>query len=583
MPRKKGSRDTSSQHQRSKAFPTTRQTSNGLLEESTWSDYPDSFFTEGIVKTLPGTSNVLLVAPNMSPDTDDKNITLLACWLAEALRGYAVINCQCYRKPVEGDPIPEELQLSDSPTPSKEDKRILKLRQRLLEETGGIPVDLDSFNYSQIGAYDYLINIWWEAGGIGYKAIPLVFFLCGIDDVTADKYGLDVALGAGYSLQEGKQTYVKGTATAERKFVKELLGRLRGLRDRVRVREGVEGYDLARGDEVGGWLRYNWNDRFDPSMADGWRANDIYSVLLAVRYTGFRDSKENLRRTAKELAHTICGLSLFKSWQETEMAKEATKKPKKSKEPKEKGKPLKSGSIPTQKQPIVSPQSAEVDQTLVNNAVHFINEKANEHVYKAYEEIGIYLLEKFFNNDVSLASSKNPRKPASYSELCRREDLAIHPARLGVMVRVAAQENFFRSEKLPSEKLSYTHKAELVKLPDDQRKIDLAKECIKKSLSTRQLAERVSEILKEMPRSAPVPLKLLESKLSDTKKLFADARITEMLLDEDTLEKELRSLSPKKREKFYEDVSVILEKSTKWVRGFEILYSQLEVYFMEGE
>ena len=72
------------------------------------------------------------------------------------------------------------------------------------------------------------------------------------------------------------------------------------------------------------------------------------------------------------------------------MAKQETKTPKKSKNGKRK--PSKRGPIPPKEQPIIAPAAVELDQTLVNDAVHFINEKANEHVYKAYEEIGNYLL-----------------------------------------------------------------------------------------------------------------------------------------------------------------------------------------------
>ena len=98
------------------------------------------------------------------------------------------------------------------------------------------------------------------------------------------------------------------------------------------------------------------------------------------------------------------------------------------------------------------------------------------------------------------------------------------------------------------------------------------------------MAERVSEILKAMPpKEIPTPIKFLERKLSDPEKLFADARITELLMDERRLEKEIGSLSPEKKKKLYEGVSVMLEKSSEWARYFELLHSRLEVYFMEGE
>lgn len=69
-----------------------------------------------------------------------------------------------------------------------------------------------------------------------------------------------------------------------------------------------------------------------------------------------------------------------------------------------------------------------VDMNLVEEAVGFINEKLNQGAYKIYEEIGSYLLEKFFGGNIELASSRNPYKVKSYKSLCDQEGLAIHPA-----------------------------------------------------------------------------------------------------------------------------------------------------------
>ena len=144
------------------------------------------------------------------------------------------------------------------------------------------------------------------------------------------------------------------------------------------------------------------------------------------------------------------------------------------------------------------------------------------------------------------------------------------------MVRVAAQEKFFASEKVPSEKLSYTHKAELVKLPDNPQKIELARECVNKSISSRQLAEKISKMLEKMRKDPPVALKLLESKISDPKRLFADTRVMEMFSHEERLEAELKGLSRKKRMRLCEAVEGILDQSKEWVWRFELLRSKLE-------
>ena len=111
-------------------------TNVGLSDKSTFSDYPDSFFTKGVVKSLAGTSNILIVAPNMSPDTLDKNIGLLVCELAETLGAYAVVNCRRYRKPREDDPAPEELHLSNSPRPTKETEEYPEATTKALRRDG---------------------------------------------------------------------------------------------------------------------------------------------------------------------------------------------------------------------------------------------------------------------------------------------------------------------------------------------------------------------------------------------------------------------------------------------------------------
>ena len=334
MSRKKGTRIPRTQQKSSDPLPAGRQTGDGLSEEFIFYEWTDSFFTDGMVKSLQGTSNVLLVASNLSPDTDDKNVGLLACELAEALGAYAVVNCQRYRRPIEGDPTPEELQLSGSPKPSKKNIKIMQLRQDLWDETGGIPVNLDSFSSASTAAYDYVEAIWMTAAEIGDTAIPLALFLCGIDDAKADEFGLDVAVGAGYLLKDKEQVCERDTGSAGGAFVEELIGRLSRLRDGIRVRDGVEGYALD-GDEVAGALRSEWAyERNNPS-GDAFRAEDAYSVLLAIRFSGFRDNEENLKRMVEELAGTISGLNLFKSWQSEKMAKKATKKPKEAKAEKE--------------------------------------------------------------------------------------------------------------------------------------------------------------------------------------------------------------------------------------------------------
>jgi hypothetical protein len=130
----------------------------------------------------------------------------------------------------------------------------------------------------------------------------------------------------------------------------------------------------------------------------------------------------------------------------------------------------------------------------IDDAVVFINETANKTIYKGSIEIGDYILKHFFDDDIKLAASKNPKKSASFVKLCERVDLAIHPSRLGLMVRVASQEKFLLAEEdVDPEQISYTHKASLVKLENNPNKVSLVKQCIEDNWTTRELVEKIKE------------------------------------------------------------------------------------------
>lgn len=136
-------------------------------------------------------------------------------------------------------------------------------------------------------------------------------------------------------------------------------------------------------------------------------------------------------------------------------------------------------------------ENENVDRELIEQSVRYINDKANETIYKGSLEIGNYILKHFFNDDIKLASSKNPRKPNSYKALCRRKDLSVPYSTLTVMVRVAAQERFLKLHNIDTGRLGYTHKANLIRLRNGEKKLKLARRCIVEGLSTRKLIELV--------------------------------------------------------------------------------------------
>jgi hypothetical protein len=222
--------------------------------------------------------------------------------------------------------------------------------------------------------------------------------------------------------------------------------------------------------------------------------------------------------------------------------------------------------------PSPSMEPAIVDKALVNDAVSFINEKANETLYRGSEEIGAYLLERFFGNDIAVASSRNPHKPASYTALCQRADLAVHPATLSLMVRVAAQEVFFRKENFDSAGLSYTHKAELVKLPNTTEKIRLAKKALKSTFTSRLLSEEVKRTKEKSGAKGKVISSVIEKYMTDPVRLFENSRRNDFLSNADNLKK-MRSET---RQKLQEKALEMVQKSKEWGKRYRALAKELE-------
>jgi hypothetical protein len=140
---------------------------------------------------------------------------------------------------------------------------------------------------------------------------------------------------------------------------------------------------------------------------------------------------------------------------------------------------------------VTQPDFLSCGDEFIDEAVKFINEKANEALYKGSIEVGAYILKNFFDDNIKLATSRDPRKSVSYSKLCWHRELTVKPETLGVMVRVASQEKFFAEENVNTDGLSYSHRAELVKLDNDQEKIELVGRILEEGWSVRRVRDVV--------------------------------------------------------------------------------------------
>ena len=217
-----------------------------------------------------------------------------------------------------------------------------------------------------------------------------------------------------------------------------------------------------------------------------------------------------------------------------------------------------------------------IDQELIDKSIKFINEKANETVYKGWKEIGEYILKTFFGDSIDQSSSKNPKKPESYRKLCKSPELALHPGTLSVMVRVAAQENFFKDKKIDTQALSYTHKAELVKLKNDNAvKMELIKACIEKSLSSRKLAGLIKKEREKLRKEyAPTPKKYF----SYVDRVVKNSELPVAFHDVKKLEK----LKPEIRNALKEKTKTLSEELKKLIRECNSLLKKIDKVEKKG-
>lgn len=147
---------------------------------------------------------------------------------------------------------------------------------------------------------------------------------------------------------------------------------------------------------------------------------------------------------------------------------------------------------PSNNLPVVA-NSSEGDPVVltedeIEEAANLINKFAGEVLWKTCINVGNYILETFFNNNIDLALRKDPTKSISFRKL-RNYDLKIPFEALNQMVRVAAQEKLLIENMSEDQlkKISYSHRLEILKAQSDADKVVLAEKCATENLSVREL------------------------------------------------------------------------------------------------
>ncbi len=150
---------------------------------------------------------------------------------------------------------------------------------------------------------------------------------------------------------------------------------------------------------------------------------------------------------------------------------------------------------------------------LVEAAVTRINQIVGNSLLDMSLAVGKYVLEAFFDNDITEARSRNPKKQHSYRKLQNHPGLKIHFKALSLMVNVAIQEKILLETIKPEElkSLTYSHRVELL-VANDTDKPPLAQKCIAEQLTIKQI--RI-EILNAKNKPAPDKKKFIDPFIQD--------------------------------------------------------------------
>ena len=138
-------------------------------------------------------------------------------------------------------------------------------------------------------------------------------------------------------------------------------------------------------------------------------------------------------------------------------------------------------------------QEHGLEDNLVEQAVADIQRIWSQGLLSTVVSLGDYLIEKFYGGDVDQARSRRPHKAAAFARLLERaEELPVSVHALKQSVRIAVQ--YHELPRALADRLSKTQHEVLLPVADPAQRLELATEAAAHELSSRQLAEKVSQL-----------------------------------------------------------------------------------------
>ncbi|MCP4599986.1 MAG: hypothetical protein GY847_05515 [Proteobacteria bacterium] len=157
-------------------------------------------------------------------------------------------------------------------------------------------------------------------------------------------------------------------------------------------------------------------------------------------------------------------------------------------------------------------------------------ERAEKKINKEYRKsnqalvtIGEFLFKEFFDCDEEQYRSKSPKKGLSLRKLASRDTVDMTFTQISRSVNLAIQEQIL-GEVAESKHLTATHRIELLKVKDVEKKNDYAEQVVAGKLTTRQISKLIRNDGYSKKRGESVsPEKFMERALKSVKGIDSDS------------------------------------------------------------
>lgn len=189
-----------------------------------------------------------------------------------------------------------------------------------------------------------------------------------------------------------------------------------------------------------------------------------------------------------------------------------------------------------------------------------INRLVIKTIERGVMEIGEYVLDAVFKGSMDDALSRNPYKHQSLQEICDNPNLLVDRRRLGTWVRAAHLRKVLKANQVPCSSLSYSHFAALLRVTDEKKRQELAKQANTKHWSARKLIDEIGG--DKQGKVANGKAKELMKKVEHPLELLDDAETLRFLDSPEELAQQLESTDRLQIAKIIDKVVAKLSTST---------------------